>query len=133
MSKHNGHGGAKRTRAVLRRTVGKQTLPISDSSNAMMIRRLMATRAMRGRPDNFVVIVGSKILDCAGTFEAVLTEGGEVIGDDVLLVHKRDLAKIVGKKASLRFWDPDTGRVDGVKPPGALGGAASSNGGKPDA
>ena len=86
----------------------------AESNNALMIRKLMATQAMHGNPKNFVVIVGNQLLDCSGTFKGFLSEGGRVTGDSVLLVHKRDLAKIIGKKAALRFWHPDVGLVEDV-------------------
>ncbi|KKM94495.1 hypothetical protein LCGC14_1197770 [marine sediment metagenome] len=117
MSGRNGHKGASRTRRVLQR-VGTKRLPDKPlSDNAVAIKRLMVSRALKGNPKNYVVIMGSKILDHGGTYNALLSEGGEVIGDDVLLIHKRDLAGIIGDKAALRFWDPLTGRVDAEKDP----------------
>ena len=86
----------------------------AESNNALMIRKLMATQAMHGNPKNFVVIVGNQLIDTSGTFKGFLSEGGRVVGDSVLLVHKRDLAKIIGKKAALRFWHPDLGLVEDV-------------------
>ena len=115
MSSKNGHSGASRTRAVLARGGRKKLPSIEQSANSMTIRRLMATRAIKGRPENYVVIAGSKILDCSGTFNAVLSNGGEQVGtEQVYLVHKRDLAKVIGDKAAARFWTPGEGRVNGV-------------------
>ncbi len=82
-----------------------------------MIRKLMASRAIRGNPENYVVIIGSELIDCSGSYSAVLSEGGKVFGDTVALVHKRDLAKVIGEEAALRFWEPGVGRVDGASQP----------------
>ncbi|KKN67581.1 hypothetical protein LCGC14_0460360 [marine sediment metagenome] len=87
---------------------------LTENNNAIMIRKLMATQAMHGNPKNFVVIVGNQLIDTSGTFKGFLSEGGRVVGDSVLLVHKKDLAKIIGKKAALRFWHPDLGLVEDV-------------------
>lgn len=112
----NGHHGANRSRRVLQRGVGKKLPALKESGNARMIRKLMVSRALRGNPKNFVVIVGNQLLDCSGTFKTVGSEGGKVIGDSVILVHKRDLAKIIGEEAALKFWVPGVGRVDDDAP-----------------
>ena len=114
MSRGNGRGGADRSRRVLQRTPSRKMSALTENNNAIMIRKLMATQAMHGNPKNFVVIVGNQLIDTSGTFKGFLSEGGRVVGDSVLLVHKKDLAKIIGKKAALRFWHPDVGLVENV-------------------
>ncbi len=133
MSRRNGHGGADRSRRILRRGASKKMPAPTENNNAIMIRKLMASQAMHGNPKNFVVIVGNQLIDCSGTFKGFLSEGGKVIGDSVLLVHKRDLAKIIGKKAALRFWHPELGRVEDVLVGGVRAGSDPEGEGETDA
>lgn len=107
----NGHRGVDRARRLLQRGAGKKMPALTESQNAKMIRRLMVTQALVGSPKNFVIIVGNQLIDCSRTYKTMGSEGGKVIGDAVVLVHKRDLAKIIGDKAALKFWVPGVGLV----------------------
>ena len=116
----------KAAKGCLCRPAPKPLYPVSDhmalcsvskrfTVNGRIIADLMHSEKIRGNVKDHVVLSGSSLLDCEGTFEMRHTdeEGGEgrLTVPAVCIVHKRKLHKIIGDKQAARFWKPGFGRV----------------------
>lgn len=76
------------------------------TNNGRMIAEMMHARRLRGNPKDYVILVGPRLIDFAGTYEI---QG--MMQPKVVLVHKRELSRVVGEQASRRFWRRGTGRT----------------------
>lgn len=81
--------------------------PISfPTINSQRIYDFMKSKKIRGKYKDYVLIIGSSMIDWLGSYEIRIEEkeGLKRIGvNGVALVHKSKLGNIIGKEAE-RFW-----------------------------
>jgi hypothetical protein len=71
--------------------------------NEKVIRDLMKIKKYRGNPKDYVVLAGDNVMDVDGSVPVKRkTEQGR---DKVLLLHKKDLHKIIDDAQAARFWN----------------------------
>lgn len=116
-------GAAKQSLKARAEQVGREQVP---SANARIIRDLMFTQNIKGNYKDYVVLAGKRLIDWQGSYDMVTEEGKTVGVQNMALVHKSKLHKIVGEQLASHFWRRGIGRINTEKSKG--GGDASKQG-----
>lgn len=79
-------------------------------TKGQIVRRLMLERKVRGNVKDFMVLHGALMMDYEGTYELHWNRDGSKANiEPVLLVHKRELAKVMVPEVARLFWNPSLG------------------------
>lgn len=74
-----------------------------DNHKHQVISELMASKKIKGKTKDYVVIAGDVLMDVNGQYVIKTSDGRTVSADVVALVHKRELYKLLGDAAEM-FW-----------------------------
>lgn len=77
------------------------------TDNARKIHDIMKSRNVRGKYKDYVLIIGSRLIDWLDSYEIAIEdeEGTKSFGvDGIALVHKRKLKNLLGEYAASKFW-----------------------------
>jgi len=80
---------------------------VYPTDNAKKIAQLMKANGVKGKYKDHVVIIGGRMLDWLGSYDMIVeTEDGEQrYGvEGMSIIHKRNLAPIIGKSMANQFW-----------------------------
>ncbi len=79
--------------------------PKDSAPNRGMIGNMMRATKTKGNPRNYVLISGYRLIDRSGSYD-IRTEDGQTLGmsENVALVHKRRLYRLVGEEYAALFW-----------------------------
>ncbi len=80
--------------------------PVVVTPNGKMIGKFMSEVGEKGSYKDFVIITDNRLVDYTGSCE-INRPNRE--NDEMALVHKRDLHKIIGEE-SKRYWDLELGK-----------------------
>lgn len=84
--------------------------PRNDPSNGKLIRGLMKAGKQRGNPRDYVVLVGSQMMEFVASYTVVFTEDSAYEpSEGMTLVHKRNLYRFIGDGQAARFWNRKLG------------------------
>ena len=112
--------GKKRKKRVKKPKPKKKTTERTDgrgnklptpklTANARTIKTLMDSVGKRGNPKDYVVLAGCQLMDYRGTYEVRRGDGATVgVNEEMALIFKGDLHKIVGEAMASRFWNRKT-------------------------
>lgn len=82
------------------------------TTNGKIIRDLMLAHKVKGNYKDFVVITGSRLMDWAASFDIRNVETGQAASTPrIMLIHKRDLNRVIGPEAAKAFWRKGIGRT----------------------
>ena len=101
----------KEQRFVDRRKAKLDKEPPNITENGRRIRRFMIEHRVKGHYKDYVIIIGTTLIDYHGSLPVPSTFEGAV------LVHKRKLKNILNPEVAAKFWHPRLGRVGAVIKP----------------
>lgn len=85
----------------------------TSTANGKMIQDLMVAHKVKGNHKDFVIIVGSKLMDWTGTYD-IRQRDKPVEARAMALIHKSKLRNVIGPELAGVFWRRGLGRVGHV-------------------
>ena len=88
----------------------------ATTQDGLLIQGLMSATGVKGSHKDYVVIVGTRMIEWNGAVEVLLLPDAPIDSAPVL-IQKRNLSRYIGD-AALQYWSPARGRL----PPGPRSG-----------
>ena len=83
---------------------------VPTTRDGQAIHEAMAAAGVKGSYKDFVLLVGSRLIDRSGAVDVTLLPDAPTSGASIEIIHKRDLRRFIGDQA-LQYWNPRLGRV----------------------
>lgn len=68
---------------------------------------LMKATNRKGNPKDWIIISGMRLMDVWGTYDIRIFKAKPT--DDVLMIHKKNLYKLIGSDQAKEFWNRKLG------------------------
>jgi hypothetical protein len=78
------------------------------TANEQLIADMMVKVRKRGNPKDYVVLTGLRMIDFFGSYDIKPPSQSDGV-KGVVLVHKRNLHRILGDEVASKFWNRKTG------------------------
>jgi len=84
--------------------------------NGKMILDIMTAHKVNGNFKDYVVIVGSRLVEYRRSYDIKLEDGKSLGVNGISLIHKSRLKNVIGDEAAAILWHPILGRAVDVPP-----------------